>query len=47
MNEKWDNYFLGLARYVSSASKDPSTQTGAVIVRPDRTVSSMSDIRVK
>ena len=28
----WDNYFMGLAQYVASASKDPSTQVGAVIV---------------
>lgn len=34
----WDKWFLGLAQYVSTASKDPSTKTGAVIVRSDRTV---------
>lgn len=34
--EWWDNYFLGLAKYVASASKDPSTQTGAVLVSPDK-----------
>lgn len=37
----WDLWFLEMARYVSTASKDPSTQTGAVIVRPDKTVASM------
>ena len=37
----WDNFFLGMARYVASASKDPSTQVGTVIVRPDRTVVSV------
>lgn len=37
----WDTYFLGMARYVSRKSKDPSTKTGAVIVRPDRTVCSI------
>lgn len=37
----WDNYFLGLAKYVSEKSKDPSTKTGAVIVRPDRTICSV------
>ena len=37
----WDRFFLGLAKYISSASKDPSTQTGAVIVRPDRTIASV------
>ena len=34
----WDNWFLHMARYVSTASKDPSTQTGGVIVRPDKSV---------
>ena len=28
----WDRYFLGLAKYVSTASKDPSTKVGAVLV---------------
>ena len=27
----WDDFFMGQARYVSSASKDPSTKAGAVI----------------
>ena len=39
--EKWDRRFLDLARNVASWSKDPSTQTGAVIVRPDNTISSL------
>jgi dCMP deaminase len=30
--EKWDRWFLGLAKFVSTASKDPSTQVGAVLV---------------
>lgn len=34
----WDHYFLGMAEYIASASKDPSTKCGAVIVRPDRTI---------
>lgn len=38
---KWDMRFLHLAREVASWSKDPSTQTGAVLVRPDRTVCSL------
>jgi len=38
---KWDIRFLELASLVSSWSKDPSTQTGAVIVRSDKTVASM------
>jgi dCMP deaminase len=32
----WDNWFLDLAIYVSTASKDPSTKCGAVIVDPSR-----------
>ena len=32
--EWWDRYFLGMAKFVSTASKDPSTQVGAVIVDP-------------
>jgi dCMP deaminase len=32
---------LGLAEYVSTASKDPSTKVGAVIVDPDRRVVSV------
>ncbi|MCK1671045.1 dCMP deaminase family protein [Bradyrhizobium sp. 150] len=36
----WPNYFLRVAGVVSIASKDPSTQVGAVIVRPDRTMAS-------
>jgi dCMP deaminase len=37
---QWDVYYLNMARYVSPKSKDPSTQTGAVIVRPDRSLCS-------
>lgn len=29
---QWDLFFLGLARYISTKSKDPSTKVGAVIV---------------
>jgi dCMP deaminase len=32
MQDKWDRRFLDLAKLVASWSKDPSTQTGAVIV---------------
>jgi dCMP deaminase len=38
---KWDQRFLEMAKLVASWSKDPSTQAGAVIVRPDRTVASV------
>lgn len=41
MDQKWDRRFLELAKLVSSWSKDPSTQTGAVIVRPDKSVASV------
>lgn len=37
----WDQFYLGLAKYVSTMSKDPSTQTGAVIVRPDHSLCSV------
>lgn len=36
----WDLFFLRMTRFVSQRSKDPSTKTGAVIVRPDRTICS-------
>ena len=35
---KWDLRFLEMARLVSTWSRDPSTQTGAVIVRPNKSV---------
>lgn len=35
--EKWDKRFMNLAKDVAKWSKDPSTQTGAVIVSPDKT----------
>lgn len=31
-NEKWDRRFLELAKHVSTWSRDPSTQVGAVLV---------------
>ena len=36
--QKWDKRYLELARLVSTWSKDPSTQTGAVIVSPNNRV---------
>lgn len=39
--EKWDRRYLEMAKLVSTWSKDPSTQTGAVIVRPDKSVASV------
>lgn len=38
MDDKWDRYFLRIAREAASLSKDPSTQCGAVIVGPDRAI---------
>ena len=37
-NLKWDLRFLAEAKFVASFSEDPSTQTGALIVRPNRSV---------
>lgn len=37
---KWDFRFLSLAKLVSSWSKDPSTQCGAVLVRDNKTIAS-------
>lgn len=37
----WDRYFLTLARDAACKSKDPSTKTGAVIVRPDNSICSI------
>lgn len=37
----WDLRMLDMARHVSLWSKDPSTQVGVVIVRPDYTIASM------
>lgn len=39
--EWWDIWFLKLAKQAATASKDPSTKVGAVIVRPDRTIASI------
>jgi len=38
---KWDRRYLSLALFVSTWSKDPSTQTGAVIIRPDNSIASI------
>lgn len=39
--DRWDQYFFDLCQRNAAMSKDPSTQVGAVIVRPDRTIASM------
>jgi dCMP deaminase len=41
MISKWDVRFIGLAKQVASWSRDPSTQVGCVIVRPDKTIVSL------
>jgi dCMP deaminase len=38
---KWVARFTDLAKEISTWSKDPSSQVGAVIVRPDRTICSV------
>jgi len=35
---RWDNFFFEVADACRRMSKDPSTQCGAVIVRPNRTI---------
>ncbi len=40
-NRAWDERFLALAEHIAGWSKDPSTKVGAVITRPDRTISSI------
>jgi len=39
--EWWDRWFVGMAQYISTASKDPSTKVGAVIVDQYRRVVSV------
>ena len=34
----WDRFFLGMAEYMSRASKDPSTKVGAVLVEPHNNI---------
>jgi len=33
--EWWDRFFLNMAKHMSTASKDPSTQVGAVLIDPE------------
>lgn len=37
----WDAYFLKLAKVAAEKSKDPSTQVGSVIARPDNSIVAM------
>ena len=41
MDAKWIERFINLASHVAAWSKDPSSQVGAVIIRPDRSVASV------
>ena len=41
MDAKWTARFINLAAHVATWSKDPSSQVGAVIVRPDRSIASI------
>lgn len=36
----WDCHFIDIAKLIASASKDPSTKCGSVIVRPDKSIAS-------
>jgi dCMP deaminase len=36
--DKWNAWFIGLAKYVATASKDPSTKVGAVIIDEERRI---------
>lgn len=41
-SHKWDLRFLRLARFwADECSKDPSTKTGAILVRPNQTIASI------
>lgn len=39
--EKWDKRFLGMAQFVSTWSKDPSTKVGAVITNSQKKIVSL------
>jgi len=40
-SESWDEFFIGLAKYVERKSKDRTTKVGCVIVGPDNEVRSI------
>lgn len=35
----WDRFYMGMAQYVASKSKDPSTKVGAVLTKDNRLIS--------
>jgi len=41
MDAKWIGRFATMAAHIAEWSKDPSSQVGAVIVRPDKTIASV------
>lgn len=41
VSKNWDKWLIGLAKYISTRSKDPSTKVGAVIVNDDKNIISM------
>jgi dCMP deaminase len=38
--ETWDEYFMGMAKYIATRSKDRSTKIGAVLVGPSKEIRS-------
>ena len=40
-HDKWHKRYVNLAEYIAQWSKDPSTKTGSVIVRPDNSIASV------
>lgn len=38
MSERWTSYFMDMAALVASASKDPNTKVGCVVVSEDKVV---------
>jgi dCMP deaminase len=38
LSNDWQQFYIGMADYVATKSKDGSTKVGAVLVRPDKTV---------
>lgn len=38
MKESWVKYFMGLAEFVATKSKDPSTKVGCVVIGPHKEV---------
>lgn len=41
LSPEWQNIYLDVAKAIAQKSKDASSQVGAVLVRPDKTVASL------